>query len=99
MRKVIGLIVFAVLASCAVLAQKADGSVKGKLIDTASKQAIADATISVINPKDSSLITFTISTKQGVFEIKGLEPGNYQLVFSHQAYETFRKNVSITAVK
>jgi len=99
MRKVIALIAFTVLASGAVMAQKTDGSVKGKLIDTASKQAITDATISVINPKDSSLVTFTISTKQGVFEIKGLQPGNYQLVFSHQAYETFRKNISITADK
>src|SRR5258706_10788114 len=99
MRKVIALIVVTILASCTVMAQKADGSVKGKLIDTAAKQAIMDATISVINPKDSSLISFTISTKQGVFEIKGLEPGNYQLVFSHQAYEPFKKNVSITADK
>jgi uncharacterized membrane protein YgcG len=99
MRKVTALVVFAMLASCAVLAQKADGSVKGKLVDTASKQAITDATVSVINTKDSSLITFTISTKQGVFEIKGLEPGNYQLVFSHQAYQPFKKNISITADK
>jgi hypothetical protein len=98
MRKVF-VLVFVLLASCAAMAQKADGSVKGKLVDTASKQAIPDATISVINPKDSSLITFTISTKQGVFEIKGLEPGNYQLVFSHQAYLLFRKNISITADK
>ena len=68
------------------MAQKTDGSIKGKLVDTASKQAIADATVSVINAKDSSLITFTLTNKQGVFEIKGLEEGDYQLVISHQAY-------------
>ncbi len=99
MRKVFVLIVFALLASGTVMAQKADGSIKGKLVDTASKQAIADATISLLNPKDSSLVTFTISTKQGVFEIKGLMPGNYQLVFSHQAYLLFKKNIAITADK
>src|SRR5436853_6986736 len=96
MRKVLALIAIAVLASCPVMAQKADGSIKGKLVDTASKQAITDATISVLSRKDSSLITFTISTKQGAFEIKGLDAGNYQLVISHQAYQTFRKNISIT---
>jgi outer membrane receptor protein involved in Fe transport len=99
MRKVPGLFAFTLLVSCAAMAQKADGSVKGKLVDTASKQSITEATISVINAKDSSLITFTLSTKQGVFELKGLEPGDYQLVFSHQAYEPFRKNISITADK
>ncbi|MDP4263706.1 MAG: outer membrane beta-barrel family protein [Bacteroidota bacterium] len=99
MRKALALFIFIALASCAVMAQKADGSIKGKLMDTASKQAITDATISLINAKDSSLVTFTISTKQGIFEIKGLDPGDYQLVFSHQAYEPFRKNISITANK
>src|SRR5258706_2384152 len=99
MRKALALFTFTVLASCAVMAQKTDGSIKGKLTDTASRQAITDATISLINAKDSSLVTFTLSTKQGLFEIKGLETGNYQLVFSHQAYQPFRKNVSITPAK
>jgi uncharacterized membrane protein YgcG len=99
MRKSFTLLVFVLLLSSIAMAQKADGSVKGKLVDTASKQAIADATISVLNAKDSSLITFTISTKQGVFEVKGLEPGNYQLVFSHQAFQSFKKNISISADK
>ncbi|HEY6506100.1 MAG TPA: outer membrane beta-barrel family protein [Chitinophagaceae bacterium] len=99
MRKGIALLVITLLASCAVMGQKTDGSIKGKLIDTASKQAIADATVSLLNAKDSSLITFTLSNKQGVFEIKGLETGNYQLVVSHQAYEPFRKTVSIAADK
>ena len=53
-------------------AQKADGSIKGKLMDTAAKQPIADATVSVFNAKDSSLATFTLSNKQGAFEVKGL---------------------------
>jgi len=99
MRKVIVLTVLYALASITALAQKADGSIKGKLIDTAAKQGIADATISLINAKDSSLITFTLSNKLGNFEIKGIVPGNYQLVFSHQAYQPFRKNISVSADK
>lgn len=78
-------------------AQKADGSVKGKLIDTIGKQPITGATVSVLNAKDSSLATFTLSNKQGAFEIKGLTEGDYQLVISYQGYETVRKPVSITA--
>lgn len=76
-------------------AQKADGSIKGKLIDTAAKQPISDATISVINAKDSSLATFTLSNKQGVFEVKGLGEGDYRLIISSKGYVEFKKTVSI----
>jgi hypothetical protein len=99
MRKLLALSVFTLLLSSVVVAQKADGGIKGKLVDTASKQGIADATISVVNAKDSSIVTFTLSNKQGAFEIKGLEAGNYQLVVSHQAYLPFKKDISITADK
>jgi hypothetical protein len=99
MIKVLALFIFTLLASCAVMAQKADGNIKGKLVDTASKLAITDATVSVVNAKDSSLITFTLSNKSGVFEIKGLETGDFQLIISHQAYQPFRKNFSITTDK
>src|SRR6185436_15037402 len=99
MRKVFGLIAFLLLVSCTVMAQKTDGSIKGTLMDTAAKQPISDATISLIDIKDSSLITFTLSNKQGVFEIKGLAAGEYQLVISHQAFQPFKKTVSITAEK
>ncbi len=78
-------------------AQKFDGSIKGKLIDTAAKQPIADATVSVLNAKDSSLATFTLSNKQGIFEVKGLGEGDYRVVVSSKGYMEFKKNVSITA--
>jgi hypothetical protein len=66
-------------------------------MDTAAKQPISEATVSVLSSKDSSLATFTLSNKQGVFEIKGLEEGDYQLVITHLGFETFKKTVSITA--
>jgi len=78
-------------------AQKFDGSIKGKLIDTAAKQPISNATVSVLNVKDSSLATFTLSAKTGAFEVKGLGEGDYRLVVSSQGYMEFKKSVSITA--
>ncbi len=80
-------------------AQKFDGSIKGKLTDTTAKIPIPDATISVLNAKDSSLVTFTLSTKLGVFEIKGLAAGDYRLVFSSKGYTEFKKMVTITATE
>ncbi|MEO7924332.1 MAG: outer membrane beta-barrel family protein [Chitinophagaceae bacterium] len=78
-------------------AQKADGSIKGKLVDTAAKQPIADATISVLNAKDSSLATFTLSNKQGAFEVKGLAEGDYHIIVSSKGYMETKKNISITS--
>ncbi len=80
-------------------AQKFDGSIKGKLTDTAAKLPVPDATISVLNAKDSSLVTFTLSTKLGMFEIKGLGEGDYRLVISSKGFVEFKKTVSITATE
>src|SRR5687767_5932158 len=80
-------------------AQKTDGSIKGKLMDTTAKQPISDATVSVLNAKDSSLSTFTVSNKTGVFEVKGLEEGDYQLIITHQGFETVKRSVAITAAQ
>jgi Outer membrane protein beta-barrel family/Carboxypeptidase regulatory-like domain len=80
----------------AAQAQRADGNIKGKLIDTTAKQPVTDATVSVLNAKDSSLATFTLSNKQGAFEIKGLANGDYKLVITHQGYMEFKKLLSLT---
>jgi Outer membrane protein beta-barrel family/Carboxypeptidase regulatory-like domain len=76
-------------------AQKPDGLIRGKLIDTAAKQPINGATISVQNLKDSALVTFTLSNKQGAFEVKGLELGQYRLIISSQGYTETKHNFSI----
>ncbi|MBN8862716.1 MAG: TonB-dependent receptor family protein [Sphingobacteriales bacterium] len=88
-----------ILLSFAAQAQKTDGIIRGKLTDSLSKQPVTDATVSLQQAKDSSLVTFTLTNKQGAFEIKGLSNGNYRLILSHQTYgETVRK-VAITDEK
>ncbi len=72
-------------------------SIKGKLIDTTTNQPIPDATVSILNVKDSSLATFTLTNKQGIFEVKALEEGNYQLIVSHLGFETLKKSLTVTA--
>ncbi|MFZ1312573.1 MAG: carboxypeptidase regulatory-like domain-containing protein, partial [Chitinophagaceae bacterium] len=80
-------------------AQKADGSIKGKLVDSTTKQPISDATVSLLNAKDSSLATFTLSNKQGVFEIKGLAANSYQLIISHKSYDPISQFITISAAQ
>ncbi len=96
MKKLLSLSVFTFCVLMAAAGQKADGGIKGKLTDTTGKQPLSGATISVINTRDSSLATFTLSNKQGIFEVKGLAYGTYQLVISFQGYETVKKMVSVS---
>jgi len=92
---ILSLLFFALIITAQ--AQRFDGSIKGKLIDTAAKQPIADATVSILNAKDSSLATFTLSNKQGIFEVKGLGVGDYRVIISSKGYMEFNKTASITA--
>jgi Outer membrane protein beta-barrel family/Carboxypeptidase regulatory-like domain len=99
MRKYISLLFLALGLVTTSMAQKAEGIVKGKLVDSTAKQAIADATVTVVSAKDSALANFTISSKQGTFEIKNLLPGDYRLIVTSKGLEEIKKNFSLTADK
>ncbi len=75
------------------------GSVKGFLQDTAAKQSLSEATVSVLLAADSSLVSFSVSDKKGFFEIKNLEYGKYFLIVSFSGYENLSKKFSIAADK
>lgn len=68
MRQFYFLVVFLV-CSVAVSAQK-NGSVKGIAYDTLSRKTVADATITVLVKKDSSLFTFGMTDNAGRFNTK-----------------------------
>lgn len=80
-------------------AQRDAGTIRGKLIDTVSKQPVSGATVTVLHAKDSSLVTFTLSNQQGVFEIKGLADGEYRIIISSKGFIEYKKTFSITAAK
>lgn len=87
-----------VLASVfAAGAQKTAGVVKGTLMDSTSAQGIPDATISVSNTRDSTLVSFTLTSNSGFFEIKNLDAGSYYLQVSYQGFENRSVSFDITA--
>ena len=76
----------------------AQGSVKGKLVDTA-RQSLTNATVSVLQQKDSSLVSYSLSDTKGSFEIKNLSVGDYHLFVSFTGYEGYKNSFSITATQ
>src|SRR5258705_7132330 len=63
-----------------------NGSIKGIAFDTISKQPVAGATVTVVEKKDSSLVSFTMTDNAGKFELAGIPNGEYRLMISHVNY-------------
>lgn len=68
------LLLTAVLAAQALYAQKI--TVKGKLTDS-SGSPLPMATILFLNPRDSTLVNFGSTNKEGLFEVKNLNRAEY----------------------
>ena len=79
--------------SLVTAAQTSKGFVKGRLTDSLHKQQVANATVSLINANDSSLVGFTRTDSSGNFFFDQLRPGKYRLSASqvnfHQQWKSF----------
>jgi Outer membrane protein beta-barrel family/CarboxypepD_reg-like domain len=94
------LLYLAVFASFAAAGQvKVSGTVKGKIIDSAAKQSLVSASVSVVHSTDSSLEAFAITDKNGDFTVRDLSDGNFRLVITFQGYKSIIKRFSITQEK
>ncbi|MBL7722369.1 MAG: carboxypeptidase regulatory-like domain-containing protein, partial [Chitinophagaceae bacterium] len=94
MRKAVFFTFFLIFAGT-VFAQK-NGIVKGIAFDTISRQPVAAATVSVLEKKDSSLVTFTMTGSDGRFELRGLANGEYRLLLTHVNYHNSNKYFTIS---
>ena len=75
---------------------KITGSVKGKIVDTAGRQYLSNASVSVVSTSDSGSHEFVIADKNGAFFINNLLQGSYRLLISFQGYQHLDKRFSIS---
>ena len=94
MRKIF-LFIFSLCFTTLLLAQK-NGSVKGIAFDTISKQPLGGATVTLLEKKDSSLVTFTMTGNDGHFELKGFANGEYRILITHVNYFNSNKIFTIS---
>ena len=88
-----------VLTGVSVFAQKVkiSGTVRGTILDTAGKQDLSDATVSVTPVSyDSSDIQFVTTDKNGSFLLKNIRPGSYRLLITFEGYRHIRRNFTIS---
>ncbi|MBI3720065.1 MAG: outer membrane beta-barrel protein [Sphingobacteriales bacterium] len=96
MNRILLILIFA-FSTAIGTAQKNKIVIKGRLVDTLQKQQLDNATISLINAKDSSLIGFTRTDAEGRFVIAGVNAGLYRLSFSRVGFHAEWKNIEVVA--
>jgi regulation of enolase protein 1 (concanavalin A-like superfamily) len=76
------LLIGAIIVSAALCAQQITGSVQD-----AQGKGVADATVSLLNAKDSSVAKLGITKADGIFSIMGAKAGKYFLSTSHVGHK------------
>lgn len=72
-------------------------TVKGILLDTSkNKQSLKDASISVLDTKDSTVEVFGLAKVDGSFEVKGIAWGSYLVQISFNGFETIYKKIEVS---
>jgi hypothetical protein len=94
MKKLALFLTLCVAATATALAQ---GSIKGKLVDSSGKNPLALATVTVFKAADTALITYRLSTPEGEFKVTGI-PLNVdcRVVISYSGYDAYRKEFKLT---
>lgn len=84
------------LACFTTYAQK-NGVIRGTVLDTIGRHPVASATITLLQKKDSSLVSFMMTDNKGAFELSGIAAGEYRLLITHLNYHNSSRLVTISA--
>lgn len=88
---------FAILCTHYTWAQtQPQGQIKGHLTDQATQQPLADATVSLLRAKDSSMAQTTFTGKDGAFSLQNIPLGDYRLYISFIGYQAILHPLSLT---
>ncbi|MCX6165854.1 MAG: carboxypeptidase regulatory-like domain-containing protein, partial [Ignavibacteriae bacterium] len=81
--------IFLIFISIQIFSQEKKGVIKGSVYDKESKQPIESATLQVYKSAGDELVGGGLSDKTGLFIIKELIAGNYNIKVSYIGYSTF----------
>jgi hypothetical protein len=85
------------LFSLATQAQQ--GQIKGLLTDSSATHPISDATVALLNGRDSSLAATVFTDKKGAFSFPGVALGNYRIYITFLGYQPVFKSITISAAQ
>ncbi|MBO9727026.1 MAG: TonB-dependent receptor [Chitinophaga sp.] len=96
MKKLIQLLLVLGLSILYAQAQAQQGKIKGQLTDSTTKEAMPAATVALLNAKDSSVASTTMTDTKGNFELTNVADGAYRLYVSFLGYKPLNKQIQIT---
>lgn len=89
--------VIAVLITATVFGQSTSYTIKGKILAGKEKTPLEAATIHLEKVKDSAVVSYTISDKNGAFSIEGKTyQKELQLYVSFVGYQTYSKKINFS---
>ncbi len=80
---------------CSIAFAQKNGIIRGIAFDTTARQPVSNATITLLQKKDSSLVSFTMTDNNGKFELTGIQNGDYRLLITHVNYDNFYRFFTI----
>ena len=81
---------------CLTSAVSSAAVINGVLLDSQDTTALIEATVKLLKAsKDSTMVKGTTTDLNGVFNIKGVNPGKYLLRFSYLGYNDVIKHVTV----
>jgi hypothetical protein len=87
-----------ILLICFQLLSYAQGILKGKIVDSATKKPLGLATVTIYKAIDTSIISYRLSDPEGVFRVPGVPIGMpCRALISFSGYTVFRKEFTIEA--
>jgi hypothetical protein len=92
MQKISTLFFFLAIITIGARAQN-HGIVKAAILDTLNNQPISFATVSILKQQDSSLISYTITDKNGAFTLRNVHEEPSRLLISHVGYQSLHINL------
>jgi 5-hydroxyisourate hydrolase-like protein (transthyretin family) len=86
---------FPVFFFCTISFAQKNGTIKGVAFDTTLRLPVNNATVTLTQKKDSSLLSFTMTDNNGRFELTGIQNGEYRLLITHVTYHNLDRVFSI----
>jgi len=84
-----------ILFSFALTTQAQRAQIKGLLTDSSATHPLPDATVALLNGRDSSLASTAFTDQKGAFSFAGVAPGSYRVYITFLGYKPVFKSITV----
>ncbi|MGI4742223.1 MAG: outer membrane beta-barrel protein [Janthinobacterium lividum] len=75
------------------------GTVQGTVLDSAAGQPLREASVTLLQARDSSYVTFSLTDGSGHYALRNVRLGQYLLVVNALGYKSLQRPVAVTAAQ